>query len=76
MIFFVMLGSYRDRATHLAAALARADLHLVHAAALELAAGQDRGVRAVAALVSQVMLVGVLPHHLAHVPEAAGHGPP
>src|SRR5215211_2192341 len=59
-----------------AAALAGADLHAVHAPALELAARQDRIGRVVAAPVGEVVLVGVLAHDLAGVPEGAGHGPP
>src|SRR5512132_3095069 len=51
-------------------------VELVHAAAFELAAGQDPVVGVVAALVGEVMVVGVLAHDLAGVPEGAGHGLP
>ena len=70
-----MVPPLRNHLGRLAAALAGADLHLVHAAALELAARQHRLVRVGPALVGEVVLVGVLPHHLAQVPEGAGHGP-
>jgi hypothetical protein len=47
-------------------------VELVHAAALELAAGQDPVVRVVPALVLEVVVVGVLAHHLTQVPEDPG----
>src|SRR5512133_431502 len=68
-------GRFAGRAGRSTAALPGADLHAVHAPALELAARQDRLARVVAALVGEVVLVGVLAHDLAGVPEGAGHGP-
>src|SRR4029453_11115148 len=72
----LVVPALRDHLGGLAATLAGPDLHLVHPAALELTPGQYRLIRMVPALVGEVVVVGVLPHHLAHVPERAGDGAP